>query len=326
LGFKRTVRNSAGFILAATLILLGCVRRARERAFQKDVITAIAFHNPDGKLFRKIVFWLQRHGYVFLSPERLINILKKRDTCPSGAVWISLDDGWQGNMDSVIPIAVQHNIPVTIFVCTGAVEEGAFWWRKVRQSPNVMPAEFRNGKSILEQPECVRKQIISLIDQTGLQFRREAMTVAEIKSLATIPQVTLGAHTATHPVLPNCPDDQIEYELAESKGRLEEWTGKGVTAFAYPNGSFDGRERRFLEAHGYELAATTENGPAEADGDAYLFPRNIVMDDGSFAENLCHALGIWDPMVTKLKRLVRQRGHTHLPPRQSQLEKILPMT
>lgn len=308
---KRAIRNSVGWLLATILILLGYVRRAKQKSLQQDVITAIAFHNPDRKLFRKIVVWLKKNGYVFLSSGQLIKILNKRMACPRGAVWISLDDGWKENIDNVIPIAVQRNLPITIFVCTDAVEEGVFWWRKVKQSPGLLPAEFRDAKAILELPEHMRRQLIRAIDRNGLPFRREAMTVEDIKSISVIPQVTFGAHTAKHPILPNCTDNQLEDELAESKRKLEEWVGKQVTAFAYPNGAFDGRERRFLEAYGYELAATTESKLAKSSSDRYLFPRNVVMDDGSFNENLCHVLGIWDPLVKKIKQVVRNGGHPH---------------
>jgi peptidoglycan/xylan/chitin deacetylase (PgdA/CDA1 family) len=155
-------------------------------------------------------------------------------------------------------------------------------------------------------PEHLRKRVLRSIDRAGLAFSREAMTVDDIKSIAVMPLVTLGAHTVTHPNLPNCAENELEYELAESKRRLEDWTGKPVTTFAYPSGSFDGRERRFLEKYGYEIAATIKNGHTGPDSDRYLIPRSGVMDDGSFIENLCHALGVWEPVVNKLKRCLPQ--------------------
>ncbi len=302
---KKAVRKSAGGILAVILMLLGYIAKAKRQAFQKDVILAIAFHNPDSKLFKKIITWFQKNGFVFLSSAQLIDILNKKDVCPPGALWISLDDGWRGNITNVVPLAVQYNIPITIFACTDAIEEGTFWWRKIILSPHSVPVEFRNVNSIKKLPENQRKHVIGLIDHAGVIFPREAMTIDEIKCISSIPQVTIGAHTASHPILPNCSDNQVAQEFDESKRRLEKWTGKNVTSFAYPNGSFDGRERPLLEAYKYELAATTENKFASVNTDAYLFPRNILMEDGSFLENLCHALGIWEPLVKKLKKLAR---------------------
>jgi poly-beta-1,6-N-acetyl-D-glucosamine N-deacetylase len=303
--FKKLVRNTTGGLLATILIALGYVQKAKRRAKQKDTILAISFHNPNSRLFKKTVTWFQKNGFVFISSAQLIDILNRRSTCPPGAVWVSLDDGWQGNLSNVVPLAEQYNVPITIFICTDAVEEGTFWWRKATLASHLLPAGFRNIESIKKLPEDGRKRVIGMIDRAGTSFPREAMTIEEIKTIASIPQVTIGSHTASHPILPNCPDGQIQNEFTASKRKLEEWTGKKVTAFAYPNGSFDGRERELLKTGGYQVAATTESKFGTADTDAYLFPRNLLMDDGSFSENLCHALGIWQPIIRKLKRPVR---------------------
>lgn len=302
---KRIIRNSAGFILAASLILLGYLKRAKKRALEQGVITSIAFHNPDKDMFSKITAWLQSNGFIFLSLTQLINILDKKVPCPRGAVWISLDDGWRNNLTAVIPPAVKRRIPITIFICTGAVEEGTFWWKKITQHPEMVPPQFGDVNKLKKQPEDIRRRIIRNIDEASVPLPREAMTVAEVKDISAIVEIDLGAHTDTHPILPNCTEKQLETELADSKRKLEEWTGKKITAFAYPNGSFDGREKPFLEKLGYIFAATTEERPAGTETDTLLFPRCIIMDDGSYAENLCHALGIWSPVINKIKQVIR---------------------
>ena len=299
---KRSLRNSVSWLLATALFLSGRVKNAKGQSFQDDIITTIAFHNPNRKLFHDIIVWLKRNGYVFMATDQLIKVLNQEILCPRGAAWISLDDGWKDNIDNVIPVVLQHDIPITIFIYTGAVEEGAFWWRKVAQSGHLLPVKYRDAGAIRELPDDARRQILSSLDQHEIGFQREAMTIEDVKSIAALPQVTIGTHTVTHPVLPNCTDAQVEYELIESKRQLEGWTGKPVTAFAYPNGSFSGRERRFLEKGGYELAVTTESKFGRASGDRYLFPRNVVMDDGSLSENICHVLGIWEPLVKRLKK------------------------
>jgi peptidoglycan/xylan/chitin deacetylase (PgdA/CDA1 family) len=302
LNIHRSIRNGAAYILALILILTGSLKRARKRAFAPGVITSITLHNPDAKRFQKLVFWLHKNGFIFISMEQLLDVLHSRTECPRGSVWLSLDDGWQGNLTGVIPIAVEHHIPVTIFITTGAVEAGTFWWRKVQQSPKLVPAGLRKVEKIKKQPEAIRAEIIRTIDESGQSLPRETMTIDEIIEISKIPQITLGAHTETHPILPNCTDMQLEQELAESKRKLEEWTGKRITAFAYPNGSYDGRERQYLEKLGYTLAATTKEMPATVKSDPYLFPRHVIMDDSSLAEGLCHTLGIWEQVIRKIKR------------------------
>jgi peptidoglycan/xylan/chitin deacetylase (PgdA/CDA1 family) len=301
-----TVRNSLAWLFATTLGLSGQVRRAKIQCFQNNVITPIYFHNPGKKLFVRIVTWLRDNGYVFVSFDQLTDILNKRMSCPRGAVWISFDDGWKGNIYNVIPVASQYDVPITVFIYTDAIEKGSFWWQNFRECASSLPPAYRDFNVILRSPENVRNEVLQLIarKRMGSAFSREAMTVDDVKSISAMPQVTIGSHTVTHPILVNCDDLQLDYELGESKRKLEDWTGKPVKAFAYPNGRYSGREKRYLEKYGYELAATIDNRFATLDDNRYLLPRTDVMDAGSFTENLCHALGVWGPFVTKLKRIL----------------------
>jgi peptidoglycan/xylan/chitin deacetylase (PgdA/CDA1 family) len=302
--WKRMVRNTVCWLLATTFILLGYVNKAKRQSFQDGVIIPIYFHNPGRKLFRRVVIWLKNNGYTFISCDQLIEILGGRVICPKGAVWLSLDGGWKGNIHNVIPIVAEYDIPITLFICTDAVEGGTFWWQDVRRYANRLPADFNDDAKIRRLPEDTRKQVLKLITQAAQQGNsiREAMNIEDVKRISTMPQVTIGSHSASHSVLPNCTDIEIDYELGESKRKLEEWTGKPIRAFAYPNGAFNGRERQFLKKYGYELAVIVANTFATINSDCYLFPRTDYMDDGSFAENLCHALGVWEPIISKIRR------------------------
>jgi peptidoglycan/xylan/chitin deacetylase (PgdA/CDA1 family) len=293
--------------LAKVLILLGYVKRAKQESFRDGIIQSIQFHNPSRQLFKRVVVWLKNNGYVFISCDQLIQILGGIIPCPSGAAWVSLDDGWKGNITNVIPTIVEHNIPITIFIYVAGIEEGAFWWRKVKENADCIPVEFRNTKTIRKLSEDKRKQILELLNQAGVQgtSKREAMTVEDIRRICGMPQVTIGSHTVSHPVLPNCTEYQIDYELRESKRKLEDWIGKPIKAFAYPGGYLDGREKHFLKKYGYELAATGERRLARSGSDCYLIPRTVVIDDGSFAENLCQLLGVWEAVASKIKRIIR---------------------
>ena len=62
-----------------------------------------------------------------------------------------------------------------------------------------------------------------------------------------------------------------------------------------------GRRLRDMEKYGYEFAATTVPDFARSGTDPYLIPRNCVVDDGSLSENICHAFGVWQPLINKIK-------------------------
>ncbi len=135
------------------------------------------------------------------------------------------------------------------------------------------------------------------------------MSMDEVKELSKISQITLGNHTVNHVITPNCTTSELEYEICESKTTLQNWTGEKIYSFAYPNGAFDEREKSMLQNADIKIAATIENRLINMDEDIYLIPRFVAMDTGSLMENICHMTGIWEPFMTKLKKMILNNIH-----------------
>ena len=308
---KRRIRYVLEGLAGFLLVLSGAARRASRTAFDGGGVTGIFFHNPGKRLFRKYVRWLKRNGYVFISSQELIQIMKHRSRPPGGAVWISFDDGWRGNLGNVVPTLLQYEIPATFFVSTSPVENsGVFWWTYARKYECELPDVTRNRA---ERLWCIgereRREIVEELERRFSQdMKREALTVEEIRHMSALPMVTIGSHTVHHPIMPNCTEEELEFQIRRSKELLEEWTGKEVNCFAYPNGDFSGKEIPFLKKNGYELAATTRSRLISSDDDRYLLPRLCGIDGGFFCRSLCGTLGVWLPFVEGMKRLMRSLG------------------
>jgi len=267
-----TLRNWFCGLIALLLIAAGYVRRARSRALSAGVVTAIYFHNPNRRLFRRCVSWLTRHGYTFISDRDLIEILQGARQAPPGAVWLSFDDCFKELAQNVIPEARERNIPVTLFVPTGIVgSDGFFPWL----------SHTRN---------------------------RDALTVDELLEIAQGPGVSLGSHTVTHAITRDLSLAELRFELCESKRMLEVWTGSKTACFAYPVGQFNGAERRCLIDCGYALAVTTENDFITTSTDPLLVPRFSIGDNISFPEAICNMVGVWRPAIDPLVRLLQRFG------------------
>ena len=131
---------------------------------------------------------------------------------------------------------------------------------------------------------------------------RDAMTIDEVIAVSGSPFVTIGSHTQTHPILINCPDNQVYDELKTSRQKLESWTGKEVAYFAYPNGDFSQREIQILNSLNYRLAFCSEPKylTPELLKDNYTLPRFGFLEGASSAENICRMTGIWQSMMTKV--------------------------
>jgi poly-beta-1,6-N-acetyl-D-glucosamine N-deacetylase len=269
-------------LLALALIASGRVRRARKKALNSEVVTAIYFHNPSKRLFTRCVQWLSKNGYTFISADELIKILRNAAELPKGTVWLSFDDGFKELLEAVLPVVRERKIPITIFIPAGIVGgAGLFPW--------------------LHRERC---QNAAGVDAPAQNQIRDSMSLADITEIATYPEITLGSHTVGHTVTTGLLDTEAHFEFGESKRDLESWTGKTVASFAYPEGRRDGRESRFLAEHGYELAATTEAAFITRESDPYLVPRFHVGDNISFPEALCNMVGVWRPAIDPIIDLV----------------------
>ncbi len=301
--FKRSIRNSLAALLAYFLILSGAVKKAKKQCLEQEKVLSAFFHDPPEKIFKACILWLVKNGFVFISTGQLLEFLYQKKPLPAGAVWITFDDGWDRNLSQVIPVIREMDVPVTFFIPTAEIEKGAFWFNQVIKHKKRLPPEFRTRpfEKLLVLKNSERLKIVQdLYPESGESG--DPMSIADIREIAALPQVTIGSHTVNHVVTVNCEPGELEQEIKNSKAALEQWLGKEIISFAYPNGDHDGREKPLLQKHGYKIAATIENEYITADTDPFFVPRNCVLDDGSFAENLCHMLGVWTPFIEKLKK------------------------
>jgi hypothetical protein len=84
----------------------------------------------------------------------------------------------------------------------------------------------------------------------------------EVKEYAADPLVTIGFHTHSHPFLRG--NKRQEWEIMESKSRLEELIGHKIDVFAYPYGKLhavDVKSISVVRNSGYQLAFGTFNAP-----------------------------------------------------------------
>jgi len=275
------LRNYFCGLVALGVIVSGRARQARERALRGDVVTAIYFHNPNRRLFDRCIRWLTKHGYVFISAHDLLAILYGQKTSPKGAVWLSFDDGFKQLLERVLPLVRQHKLPITLFIPSGIIEgDGRFPWLQ--------------GKTVARSPG---------VDAPAFNVYRDSITVADLKRIASYPEVTIGSHTVSHAVTINFTPEKARFEFGDSKRKLEAWARGTVECFAYPEGKFDGREGAILAQFGFRLAATTEVALITRETTPYFVPRFCVSDEISFPEAICNMVGVWRPAIDPVIKL-----------------------
>lgn len=297
---RKNLRNVLGYLAANTFIMAGLVRQARKKALNSKCIISLYFHKPDKNEFEFCIRWLKKKGFRFLSPYDIEKIIKGEMPFPTGAVCITVDDGWQSNVKNVVEVANKYEVPVTIFVATTPAEEGSYWWSYVLKAQKEGLIRFTK-KELKKMPEEKRLGILQELKKK-VTPARDAMTIDQVKAVSGSPFVTIGSHTETHPILINCQDQQVYEELKASRQKLESWTGKEVAFFAYPNGDFSQREIKILNSLNYRLAFCSQPRylTPELLKENYTLPRFGFLEGASSAENICRITGVWHSMMTKV--------------------------
>lgn len=230
------------------------------------------------------------------------------------AVVVTFDDGYADNALEALPILEELQVPATFFVATGEIGgDREFWWDEVerlllteRKYPSYLELQM-DGKAgrwetatpsqrarcyqellpLLRRdlPESRERQLERLRLWAGAgepgRVTHRVISVEELCRLASSPQVTVGAHTVTHSSLSALTASRQREEIAGSKERLEELTGKPVELFSYPFGSrrdYTVETVSLCRESGFARTCSAFPGQWRAGTDLQQLPRQIVRD------------------------------------------------
>jgi len=291
---KFNLRNIASYVIATIYINLGFIKRRQNKILNEQIILSIYFHKPSKKMFESCLFWLKKHGYIFISTNDILEISNGQVTFPKNAVLVTIDDGWETNKVNVVGVGNALKIPVTLFITTNPMETGEpFWWSCVKEANKI--GLTSNSVAYLKTiSNSDRIQLLNAI-KNKISLKREAMSPSELIEIAKSKYITIGSHTVNHPILTMCNDEESLFEIKESKSKLEHLLGSNVESFAYPNGDFSLREVNLLKKLGYKIAFTTVPHYISISNiyDSYTLPRFEILENCSLAENICRMTGVW---------------------------------
>jgi peptidoglycan/xylan/chitin deacetylase (PgdA/CDA1 family) len=86
------------------------------------------------------------------------------------------------------------------------------------------------------------------------------LTWEQVKEMHESKLVEFASHGVNHKRLRKCSDEDVLFELTNSKEALEKMMGKTVKSFCYPYGAFDKRVRRLVFEAGYIMDFGTRKG------------------------------------------------------------------
>ena len=289
-----SLRNIAAYIVARVLLMNGGIKGINKKLDNGDILLSIYFHNPSKSLFESCILWLKDNGFSFISLDDIDEISKGSREIGYRQALITVDDGWRGNLENIFRTSNIYKVPIGIFISTETAENGGgFWWSYINRAYKMGITKLK-AENLKSWPNEKR---IELMNELKLKIKipREAMKVNDIVSISNNDLHKIGSHTITHPILTKCNDVTSKYEISESKRILENWTNKSIKYFAYPNGSFSERDIEYVKEAGYVKAFTTkgEYVTKKILKEEINIPRFEILENVSFAENICRMTGLW---------------------------------
>ena len=229
--------------------------------------------------------------YEFISLDRMYRDFQENKFHKKFVV-VTFDDGYLDNLTHALPVLKKHNFPFTIYVSTNFPEGTAvLWWDLLedlileRDTLEIQTGDKRcqfNCSSMVEKEDTysrVRSIIIGFNEKEFSDKIREmfsgavedvyrktaelALSWDQVIALDKDPLVTIGAHTVNHFALKPLPRDLVQYEVLESKRKIEAYIGHPVEHFAYPFGGpaeVGTKDLEIVKKNGFKTAVATVHG------------------------------------------------------------------
>jgi peptidoglycan/xylan/chitin deacetylase (PgdA/CDA1 family) len=232
--------------------------------------------------------WLVRH-YRCISLDELGARIEAGDRFNEPVAAVTFDDGYRDVYDHAFPLLRARGIPAAVFVAAGFVATGAplnhdrlyplvaraLRDRLALDRLGAVAGLALDGATTGPLPDAGSLTNRLLARLPGAAARRFASELAAALGTSDEPEpvpeplswamlaemaaadVTIGAHTVTHPVLTAESERAVLEEITRSRELLEQGLGLPVRHFAYPDGRFNRAVVRFVAQAGCRFAYTT---------------------------------------------------------------------
>lgn len=235
-------------------------------------------------------------NYCPITFRDLARCLDQGDSLPERPVIVTFDDGYEDTYLNAFPILEACCVPFTLFLTTGSLETGWHYWfvevaELVKAAATQGVGFSIEGCRFSERGEGLDSLCNDVLrTMKSLPNNRRKAAVEELRSQISLvgcdrtdwarpigaDQVAImaksiaeiGAHSVNHPIMTNIDDDDLEFELLQSKHSVEAITDAACDVFAYPDGmesSYDSRVMNAAKNAGFRLACTYVPGVNEID-------------------------------------------------------------
>ncbi len=262
--------------------------------------------------FESHLEYLKNHHRV-LALSETVEFLQTEKTLPPNSVVITIDDGYRDAYEIAFPLLKKFDFAATIYAITNFSDGKCWLWT------DLMRYVLLNTKRDVENRVATAAQINANLKKLPNDEKHAKITEFAKDFGVEIPHlppsdfapmnwdqaremdengVKIESHTVSHPILTNISANELDFELQNSKKRLEEVLNRRVEHFCYPNGSLNKTVEKAVEKAGYKSATTTEYGFNNLQTERFLLKR---IDAQSSIENFAQSASGFENVRKKCK-------------------------
>ena len=235
----------------------------------------------------KFICNLKSNKYKLISIDELLENLNLKKEIKKQIVF-TLDDGYLDNYLNAYPIFKKHNVPFTIYLCSGLIERTInAWWHDVEDiisENDIIKYEnkiivCKTKKEKLNAFFKLRSKILilnkkqyfikmnSFLKNNNINSKKNVsnlfMEWKHVIELSSDKLVTIGSHTKNHFPMNQLSKKQIIDEVIGANEQIENKINKKVNHFAFPYGTINEVEKKEIEVLnnlGFKSIVTARNG------------------------------------------------------------------
>lgn len=265
-----------------------CYHRLTKERFKQGEFRPNSYLCVRDDCFEEQIRYLSRTA--LLTPlDQVVKDLSLHEAS-SHKIAITFDDGYRDNLEFALPVLEKYNVPATIFVSPGLIDQTApLWWEELAfivSNSQQLHFDWSGDNYHFSLDNDVAKNSVYLtlnklfksLSSSGqisllkilrskckLQFQQGNLLMSweELQKLSGHPLITLGCHTLRHPILSNESESDALNEISEGRSILSAKVEQDIDLFAYPvGGRAEAGEREFglSEKSGFKAAFTTRFG------------------------------------------------------------------
>jgi len=187
-------------------------------------------------LFRAHVEFLHRSGYRAVGLAEVVRHLRGEAPGVERPLAITFDDGYDCLYRQALPVLQEFSFTATVFMVAGCI--GGI-------------NEWDANRTMVAEPMLTAEHLVELA-RCGIE---------------------IGSHGMTHDRLTGLADGKLRAALRDSKRKLEDLTGRAVTAVAYPYGDHNEKVRGAAAECGYVVGCGTARGVNRPGDDPFALKR-----------------------------------------------------